>query len=147
MNRTKFSMIISLAAAAFAIAQSCAKQEVEVFSGSERYVYFKRYIKDKDGKSVRVDTSMMSFSHYYGVTEFTQDYYLGLVGQVPEKDLTYEVQIVEDGTTATPDQYSLPEKFVFRKGQRRSCRLKYTRTKLRKETKRSSSCAWWTAMT
>lgn len=117
MNRTKFSMIISLAAAAFVIAQSCAKQEVEVFSGSERYVYFKRYIKDKDGKSVRVDTSMMSFSHYYGVTEFTQDYYLGLVGQVPEKDLTYEVQIVEDGTTATPDQYSLPEKFVFRKGQ------------------------------
>ena len=110
-------MIISLAAAAFAIAQSCAKQEVEVFSGSERYVYFKRYIKDKDGKSVRVDTSMMSFSHHYGATEFTQDYYLGLVGQVPEKDLTYEVQIVEDGTTATPDQYSLPEKFVFRKGQ------------------------------
>ena len=96
-------MIISLAAAAFAIAQSCAKQEVEVFSGSERYVYFKRYIKDKDGKSVRVDTSMMSFSHHYGATEFTQDYYLGLVGQVPEKDLTYEVQIVEDGTTATPD--------------------------------------------
>ncbi|MEF2576379.1 MAG: DUF4843 domain-containing protein [Bacteroidales bacterium] len=117
MKRNKISLIISFALAALAAIPSCKVQEVDVFSAKESYVYFKRYIKNKEGKNVRVDTSMMSFSHHYGVTEFTQDYYLGLVGQVPEKDLTYEVQIVEDGTTATPDQYSLPEKFVFRKGR------------------------------
>ena len=117
MKRNKISLIISFAFAALVATPSCKVQEVDVFSAKESYVYFKRYIKDKEGKSVRVDTAMMSFSHHYGATEFTQDYYLGLVGQVPEKDLTYEVQIVEDGTTATPDQYSLPEKFVFRKGQ------------------------------
>ena len=88
-----------------------------MFSGEDRYVYFKRYITDEEGNRVRVDEVEMSFSHYYGITEYTQDFYLGLVGQIPERDLEYGVEVVEDKTTATPDQYSLPEKLVFRKGQ------------------------------
>lgn len=107
-------MTIALASAALF---SCSKQEVPVFSGDDTYVYFKRYIKDEEGKNVRVDTVQMSFSHYYGVSEYTQNFYLGLVGQIPDRDMEYAVEIVPDMTTAEPDQYSLPEKLVFRKGQ------------------------------
>ena len=116
MNRNKISLIISFAFAALVAIPSCKVQEVDVFSAEESYVYFKRYIKDKDGKNVRVDTAMVSFSHHYGVTKYTQNYYLGLVGQLPTKDLEYNVEVVKDKTTAEPDQYSLPEKLLFKKG-------------------------------
>lgn len=116
MNTKTFSKIILFAFIALAGIQSCKVHEVEVFSGSERYVYFKRYVQNDEGKNVRVDTVMMSFSHHYGVTEYTQEYYLGLVGLVPDRDLEYNLEIVVDNTTATPDQYSLPEKLVFREG-------------------------------
>ena len=117
MNRNILSIIFFLAFVALAAVQSCNVQEVEVFSGNDNYVYFKRYIKDHEGNNVRVDTAMMSFSHHYGVTEFTQNYYLGFVGHLPEKDMEYKVEVVADKTTATPDQYSLPERLLFRKGQ------------------------------
>lgn len=117
MKSNKISLIISFAFAALVAIPSCKVQEVDVFSAKESYVYFKRYIKDKDGKNVRVDTAMVSFSHHYGVTKYTQDYYLGLVGQLPTKDLEYNVEVVKDKTTAEPGQYSLPEKFIFKKGQ------------------------------
>ena len=117
MNRNKISLIISFAFAALVAIPSCKVQEADVFSAEESYVYFKRYIKDKDGKNVRVDTAMVSFSHHYGVTKYTQDYYLGLVGQLPTKDMEYNVEVVKDKTTAEPGQYSLPEKFIFKKGQ------------------------------
>lgn len=117
MNRIKFTILLSFVFAVFASLQSCSVQEVDVFSGSERYVYFKRFIKDKDGKNVRVDTAMVSFSHHYGVTEYVQNYYLGLVGQIPENDMEYKLQVVAEGTTATPEQYSIPEKLIFKGGQ------------------------------
>lgn len=117
MNRNKFSIIIFFVFAALAGLQSCAIQEVESFSGEDRYVYFKRYITDEKGTRVRVDTVAMSFSHYYGETEHTENYYLGLVGMIPDRDMEYNIQVVEDKTTATPEQYSLPEKLIFRKGQ------------------------------
>lgn len=116
MNRNKISLIISFAFAALVAIPSCKVQEVDVFSAEESYIYFKRFIKDKDGKNVRVDTAMVSFSHHYGVAEYTQNYYLGLVGQLPTKDLEYKVEVVKEGTTAEPGQYSLPKKLVFRKG-------------------------------
>ncbi|MGN1233604.1 MAG: DUF4843 domain-containing protein [Candidatus Cryptobacteroides sp.] len=115
MKRSILSTIITVVLVSAAV-QNCSKQEVPVFSGDETYVYFKRYIKDEEGKNVRVDTVQMSFSHYYGVSEHTQDFYLGLVGQIPERDLEYAVEVVEDMTTAEPDQYSLPEKLIFRAG-------------------------------
>ncbi len=117
MNRNIFSLIISFALVALAAIPSCKVQDIDVFSAEESYVYFKRYIKDKEGKNVRVDTAMVSFSHHYGVTEYTQDYYLGLVGQLPTRDMEYKVEVVKDETTAESGQYSIPEKLIFRKGQ------------------------------
>lgn len=116
MNRKTLSTIISIVLAIVAV-QSCTIQKVPVFSGEEKYVYFKRYITDDNGNSVRADTVLMSFSQHYGETEYTQKFYLGLVGQIPTEDLEYAVQVVEDETTAEPGQYYLPEKLVFRKGQ------------------------------
>lgn len=116
MDKMNIIKSIYFALVIMAGAQSCRIQEVETFSGDDKYVYFQRYIKNDKGESVRVDTVSMSFSHYYGVTEFTQDFYLGLIGQIPTEDLEYEVVVVDNLTTATPDQYSLPEKLVFRKG-------------------------------
>ncbi|MGM9739991.1 MAG: DUF4843 domain-containing protein [Candidatus Cryptobacteroides sp.] len=115
MKKAIITTIVSVVLAAVAV-QSCKVQEVPVFSGDDTYVYFKRYIKDEDGNNVRVDTVQMSFSHYYGATEYTQEFYLGLVGQVPERDMEYAVELVEDQTTAEPGQYSLPEKLIFREG-------------------------------
>lgn len=116
MEQKTFSIIMSIVLV-FVATQGCTIQEVPVFSGDEKYVYFKRYITNDEGNSVRVDTAMMSFSHYMGIDEYTQEFYLGLVGHLTDNDLEYNVVVVKDKTTAEPGQYSLPEKLIFRKGQ------------------------------
>lgn len=115
MNKLNILKIFCLAFVALSGLQSCSEEEVPTYS-YDKCLYFHRYMQNEEGERVRVDTVDMSFSHHYGITEFTQEFYLGLIGDTLSSDMEYKLEVVEKETTAKPDQYSLPEKLIFHKG-------------------------------
>ncbi len=114
MNKS-FINIISILFISLYGFSACSHEEIDSYS-ADRCLYFIRYQKNSEGKNVHVDSVSVSFSHYYGVTEYTQPFYVGLIGDLLTEDKEYRIEVVEKGSTVSPGQYSLPEKLIFHKG-------------------------------
>lgn len=94
---------------------ACSHEEIASYSYG-RCLYFIRYLDNDKGDKIRVDTAEMSFSNYPKKQEYTQPFYVGLIGEPLTEDLEYKAEIIEKNTTARPEQYRLPERPLFRKG-------------------------------
>ncbi len=106
--------IISVFILSLSLLFSCSEDEIQTFD-SKSSLYVIDYIKDANDKSIRVDTVDVSFSQLGAATTYTQDFYIGLIGNIGKTDLEYSVKVVKDLTTATSEQYELPEKLIFKK--------------------------------
>ena len=96
--------------------ESCDKKEIETYH-ADRSLFFERWKQTSATARERIDTVGYSFSHYVGKTELTHEFQIKLIGVLLEEDTEYRVIVVDSLTTATEDQYSLPEKTMFRKGE------------------------------
>ena len=108
-----YTLLLGLLAALSLV--SCDKQEIETYHAN-RSLFFERWKQTSATARERIDTVGYSFSHYVGETELTHEFQIKLIGALLEEDTEYRVSVVDSLTTATGDQYSLPEKLMFHKG-------------------------------
>lgn len=94
-----------------AVMSACKKQELPVYTGGY-YVQFLPAVKD----AAKIDTLSVSFFFYPGQPQVQIAMPVELIGLMPGEDLHYKVQI-DTPTTASADQYSMAQEFVFRKGR------------------------------
>lgn len=94
---------------------ACSKNDVPMYN-SEHALFFEKWEMISPVARKRIDTVAYSFSHYVGKTELRHKFKVGLIGDLLEEDKEYKVAVVDTLTTASPDQYILPEHPVFHKG-------------------------------
>lgn len=117
MNNKKFISPVLFAFITLVTLQlvSCKEEGIEKYS-SENYLYFERMMKNSEGANIRVDTIALSFSQYGSVNTLVIPFTIKLVGDTLSEDKEYKLRIVKESTTAKADQYTLPEKLIFKKG-------------------------------
>lgn len=92
----------------------CQKDEVEAFTG-EHSLFFERWQRISENERIRIDTAVYTFADYFGQDEMVHSFTLKLIGDLLSEDTEYSVTVVDSLTTATSDQYTLPEHPLFRK--------------------------------
>ncbi len=98
--------------------QSCSTSETDVF-GKERLLYFERQVKrptDLSYEWVRVDTAVISVTHYPGEEKIEHPFRVVLIGDTLQEDAEYRVIVVDTLTNAREGMVTYPEKLYFRKG-------------------------------
>ena len=111
----KYMIKLVLAFAMMVSMYACSQNEVPGYEGGHS-LFFERWKMLSSSKRVRVDTVAYSFSHYVGKEELIHHFKMGLIGDLLAADMEYKVVVVDSLTTATPEQYELPEHPVFHKG-------------------------------
>lgn len=96
--------------------ESCQKDEVEIYAG-KHCLFFERWQRLSEVERVRIDTAAYTFADYFGQNEIVHPFTVKLIGDLLAEDTEYAVVVVDSLTTAAPDQYTLPEHPVFRKGR------------------------------
>lgn len=98
--------------------QSCSTTETDVF-GNGRFLYFERQVKRTTELSyewVRVDTAVISITHYPGEEVIEHPFRVVLIGDTLQEELEYCVTIVDSLTDVKEGMVTYPEKLYFRKG-------------------------------
>lgn len=99
-----------LAALALLACMSCKEDTLEVYHG-DNYVHF---TPGADG-NIRAEYNFAT-SGTTAETEVRVPIEIRLWGYLPESDFMFMTAVSESGTTASPDDYAVPEETVFRKG-------------------------------
>lgn len=81
------------------IAWACSEDEIYNYK-SDRYLYFSK-------PEVLDSATHLSFSHYPGATEKTITLEVTLIGDLLTEDTKYQLEIDQDSTTASPENYEL----------------------------------------
>ena len=99
--------------------QSCSTTETDAF-GNERFLYFerqvKRYVSELSYEWERVDTAVISVTHYPGEEVIEHPFRVVLIGDTLQEDQEYRVTIVDTLTSVKEGMVTYPEKLYFRKG-------------------------------
>lgn len=111
----KYIANILLVLATVLVFQNCTQEDF-VYEQGEKALFFERYKRISATQRERIDTVLYSFSYYVGVTDITHYFKIGLIGDTLSEDSEYSVIVVDSLTTATPEQYTLPEQPLFHKG-------------------------------
>lgn len=90
---------------------SCKEAEIEIYD-EKAAIYF----PNNDGNKYGIDTAHVSFFHNPGKDVLSVPFRVVLIGELLKEDTEYSVEIIDSLTTATPDEYALPKKILFRKG-------------------------------
>ena len=88
------------------ILQSCSKREIPAYKG-DHYIQF---------TTAFTDTLQFSFFFHPGKSEVDLAMPVILTGTMPEKDLNYLIEVVQDKTNAPSTTYTLPAVFKYRAG-------------------------------
>lgn len=111
----KHILRLMLAFAVMASMYACSQNDVPGYEGGHS-LFFERWKQLSATSRTRIDTAVYSFSHYVGKEELTHYFKLGLIGNLLADDTEYKIVVVDSLTTASPEQYELPEHPVFHKG-------------------------------
>lgn len=84
---------------------ACSKEEVSLYNTKPLL-----FISNSEG----ADTAFISFSHYPGENALRVPFVITLIGDAPETDLEYKIQVIDSATTAIKGDYTLPQPPVFR---------------------------------
>lgn len=93
---------------------SCEERDIEVF-GTEHFVYFEKFWTDAVSPGTeKADSTMTTF---FFAKESDNSVYADVVlimsGRKLEKDLHFQLRVVDDMTTALPAEYTLQDEYVF----------------------------------
>ena len=86
----------------------CDEREIPLYDTAQYYIEF---------ENPTTDSTIFTFIYYPN-----DDYYdlavpVKVAGLAPDRDLTYNMQVGEEFTTATSDLYALPTDMTFRAGR------------------------------
>ena len=93
---------------------ACEEQKVEIFNGGNA-IYFDKFYTDAIYPGLEsADSTVVSFFFYADdVREVQAPLLVNLMGGSLQTDLTFQLKVVEDATTANPDEYKLADQYVF----------------------------------
>lgn len=94
---------------------ACSEQDIESF-GTKRFVYFQKFWKDAPapGTEKADKTDVTFFFAEDDDTHVFADLQVVLAGRPLEQDLHFKLRVVEDMTTALPDEYTLDDFYTFK---------------------------------
>ena len=93
---------------------ACEEQKVEIFDGGNA-IYFDKFYTDAIYPGLEsADSTVVSFFFYPDdVREVQAPLLVNLMGGSLQSDMTFQLKVVEDATTANPDEYKLADQYVF----------------------------------
>lgn len=99
----------------FAIFSACTEKGTLLW-GDLHEIYFDKFYMDAlpPGRETADTTKVSFFFIPDGVNETTAEVVVNMTGRLLTQDMPFKLKVVEDGTTAGPDEYSLEENYVFR---------------------------------
>lgn len=111
----KYFYIILMSMAVIPMLTACSEEDLMYF-GDEHHIYFEKFYKDAvaPGKE-RADSTLASFFFYTDdVNELEAKVVVNMTGRLLEKDEKFQLKVVPEMTTATPDEYKLDDFYTFR---------------------------------
>ena len=94
---------------------ACDERKVETFQGENEIYFDKFWMNEIAPGTASADSSVYSFFFYpTPTTQIRAALVVNLSGFIPKRDLRYGLRVVEEGTTATSDEYLLEEEYWFR---------------------------------
>ncbi len=93
---------------------SCEEQKVEIFDG-QNAIYFDKFYTDAIYPGLEsADSTVVSFFFYPDeVREVKVPLLVNLLGCSLQEDMKFQLRVVDEATTANPDEYKLAESYVF----------------------------------
>ena len=93
---------------------ACEEQDIMVF-GEERMVYFEKFWRDAIAGTETADSTLITF-YFNHPTDMHQqaDLIVVLAGRKVEKDTPFRLRVVDELTTALPEDYTLEDEYIFR---------------------------------
>lgn len=94
---------------------SCSTDDIQTF-GEEHEIYFAKYFKDEAYPgTAKADSTLVTFFFADDDDECVYgDLIVYLSGRQLERDLHFSLRVVEDMTTAQPEEYTLADSYTFR---------------------------------
>ena len=93
---------------------SCEEQDIMVF-GEERMVYFEKFWRDAIAGTETADSTEITFYFNHPSDMHHQaDLVVVLAGRKLEQDARFRLRVVDELTTALPEDYTLEEEYTFR---------------------------------
>lgn len=93
---------------------ACEEQDIMLF-GEERIVYFEKFWRDAMVGTEKADSTEITF-YFNHPTDLhqTADLIVVLAGRKVEQDAHFRLRVVDDMTTAHPEDYTLQDEYTFR---------------------------------
>lgn len=88
--------------------QGCDQREIPLYDTTTYYIEFENPV---------ADSTIFTFIYYPHDEYFDMPIPVKIAGTAPERDLTYQIYVNEELSTATTEQYTLPEKGIFHAGR------------------------------
>lgn len=110
----KIFYILSMAAVVMTFS-ACQEEDLKVW-GDDHHIYFEKFYKDAaaPGKE-RADSTLASFFfHKDNVNDLDAKLVVNMTGRLLTSDVPFKLRVVEDMTTALPEEYTLQDQYVFR---------------------------------
>lgn len=109
------SYLLPICGALLCLLGACEEREIETFSDRNEIYFEKFYMNEIAPGTAGADSTVASFFAYpTGTEEIKAGVVVNLSGILPDKDLTYGLKVIEEGTTAQKEEYVLPERCIFR---------------------------------
>lgn len=96
---------------------ACSEEDVEVFKDRPEVYFDKFFIDESYPGTSTADSTVVSFFFYPdGTNDATVDLFVHLSGEMLTSDLHYGLKVVEEETTAVPDEYTIASPCTFHAG-------------------------------
>lgn len=94
---------------------SCHEDDIKVFDGKNELYFEKFYMDALTPGTEKADSTVESFFFYAENThEIKADLVIVLSGRLLESDLKFQLKVVPEETTASPEEYILENSYTFR---------------------------------
>lgn len=94
---------------------SCKEQSLTIFDNHHEIYFEKFFVNEVSPGTATKDSTMVTFFFAKEDETFVYaDLVVCLSGRKLENDLSFSLRVVEEGTTALPDEYVLEDSYVFR---------------------------------
>jgi len=109
--RKQYVILMLLLAVAFG---SCDRREIEIFTDGNEIYFEKFYINEVYPGVAQADSTVASFFFYPdGTKNIEAPLTLLLSGDTLKEDQKFQLRVIENETTANPDEYTIDPEYVF----------------------------------
>lgn len=92
----------------------CEEKEIDLFNGKQQLFFEKFFIDEQYPGTQQADSTVASFFFYPdGTRDIEARLAVLFSGKLPEQDIPFRLKVVEELTTASPDEYTLAPEYVF----------------------------------